>query len=102
MNDEDQIAASAERVNAEGVRRFGDHWGQAVAAVSRNVRQGVNPADVVREVLKRPDPAGVLFTAGREVLIDEATNGNDESERAYAKLRREERQAHRVARGRVY
>jgi hypothetical protein len=98
---EDDLAAKGAAVEEDGKRRFGDHWNQAVAAIGRNIPAGVSASDVVREVLRRPDPAGLLFNAGREALIAEASEGNHDSEVTYSKIRAEEREAHLRARGRM-
>jgi hypothetical protein len=100
MDDAEALAAKAKDMEETGKQRYGEHWGQAISAISRNMPRDVNGADVLKEVLKRPDPAGLLFAAGREALIAEASEGNFDSERTYAKMRQEEREAYRISRGR--
>jgi hypothetical protein len=100
MDDAEALAAKAKDMEETGKARYGEGWGQAIAAISRNIPRDVSGADVLKEVLKRPDPAGLLFAAGREALISEASEGNHDSEMTYSKIRAQEREAYRISRGR--
>jgi hypothetical protein len=100
MNDDEALARKAQEIENTGVGRYGEKsWRQSIAAISRV--PGINTTEVVREVAKQADPAGYLFAAGREVLINEATNGDGDAERIYSQMRREEREAHWASKGRV-
>ena len=103
MNENDeQIARAAKEVNDNGVRRFGqDRWSQSVAAFSKSLPRHISGAEAVKAACTQPDPAGAVFAAGRDALINQATNGDDEAEQIYSAMRAEERQAYRISKGKV-
>ena len=107
-NDDEALARAAQAVEEDGKRRFGEEgWGQSLAAIGKALAavQKDNPdvtaGTVVQAAMRRPDPAGALFTAGREALIGQATEGDHDAERAYSAMRQKEREEHLRARGRM-
>jgi hypothetical protein len=96
MDDLENRAAQVER---EGQARFGDGWPKLVNAISRANPGGVAP-ESMRQVLAQPNAADVIAAAGRDFLIDAATNGDRQSERDYSEIREKERAAHRRLKGR--
>jgi hypothetical protein len=102
MSADEELVKAAERVNSDGVRRFGqDRWSQGLAAIGRALPPGVDAGEVVKGALRHQDPAGILQTAGREALINEASNGDKEAEATYSSWRAEERKKHAQRKGRV-
>jgi hypothetical protein len=106
MSDE-ALDRAAQAVEADGKRRFGEEgWGQSLAAIGKALAavQKENPdvtaGVVVKEAMRRPDPAGALFLAGREALIGQASEGDHDSENAYSKIRQREREEYRRSKGR--
>ncbi len=86
-------------VGQDGRKRFGKDWDTAIAAVHRGNPGGIDAA-TMGQLMSQPDPAGLLFTAGRETLLAEADGGDKGADRAYAAIRERERAAHRAYKGR--
>jgi hypothetical protein len=98
------LAQKAQEIENDGKRRFGDAWPTYIDAVTRVLPKGTDPAAVIRSVASTDDPAGAFAKAGRESLLALAGSDNPqiarEAEATYQKIRNEERDAFRKARGR--
>jgi hypothetical protein len=95
--DDEQMQRRAETIEAEGKQRFGEKvWPQLLGALGK---RGVDRA-ALANVMRSPDAVTVLGAAGKEALLDAASNGDAEAERAYGELRNAERKAHALAHGR--
>jgi hypothetical protein len=108
MSDDEALARASQAVEEDGKRRFGDEgWSQSLGAIGKALaavqkdNPGVTAGTVVQAAMQRPDPAGALFTAGREALIGQASEGDHDAEVAYSKIRQREREEHLRARGRM-
>jgi hypothetical protein len=62
-DDTDPFVAACNRTYNEGKSKFGEK--QFDAACAELKRQGGLPADVLAQVVSRPDGADLLYTAGR-------------------------------------
>jgi hypothetical protein len=89
------------KINDEGKTRYGDkHWEAALSAISKFTGgAGFSPQDVA-QLQVMPDAAKFLMNAGRHALMQQASDGDRDAERAYSDLRHSEREAYRRARGR--
>lgn len=97
-NDDDYAIANAvNRIEEQGRVRHGEHWQQYIGALQRI--GGFTP-EGAKFLLSQPDPVATVVEAGKEVLLNEADNGNRESEVAYSEAREAERAAYRRLRGR--
>lgn len=100
MNEE-QLKTRAVDVQADGVARFGEqNWGRAVAALSRANVKPEAVGKVISEAATVSDAANVLMAGGRDRLIAEASDGDQQAEIAYAEMREAERKAYRQSKGR--
>jgi hypothetical protein len=95
----DELIRRAEQVEAEGRSKYGESWGKFVDAISRVNPNGI-PAEAMHQVLSRSDAADVFAAGGREAMINMASNGDREADRAYSLMRNEERRQYRLLRGR--
>jgi hypothetical protein len=97
---DDATAQRLKDIETEGKRRFGDAtWANYVRAIGRANPNGI-PQDVLRATLSQSNAEDVFAEAGRHCLMDAASNGDNESERAYSEIRAAERKAFRERRGR--
>jgi len=88
-------------LEAQGKQRFGaENWDTTIAAIGRAVGSAGISRPAMDQILQQADPAAFLNNAGREQLINEASNGNRESEMAYSKMRNAEREQWRKLKGR--
>jgi hypothetical protein len=100
MNENEQLVARVQRVQAEGEEKYGtDRWGTYISAISRANPQGI-PDQAWGPILDRPDACDVIAAGGREALITMATNGDREADRTYSQMREKERKEFRLLRGR--
>jgi hypothetical protein len=100
MNETDQLVARVQSVEEEGKQRFGHkEWGTYVGAIAAANPRGVDGA-VMQHVLAQPNASDLIAMAGRDALIAAASNGDDQSNRAYSELRAQERREHRLSKGR--
>jgi hypothetical protein len=101
----DDLNQKLTAIERSGKARFGEEdWNASIEAVQRAVKQvapggGLSPADM-EAITKNVDPAGTLMQIGRHQLMNEASEGNKESETAYTRLRQKERKAHAEYKGR--
>jgi hypothetical protein len=95
----DDLENRAVQIDREGQTRYGDSWPKLMNAISRANPNGIAP-ESLRQVLAQPNAADVIAAAGRDFLIDAATNGDRQSEREYSEIREKERTAHRRLKGR--
>ena len=100
MPDND-LANKLASIDASGKARFGDDWNVSIEALKRAAPNGLSPTDIAA-IAGQPDPANTLMWFGRHQLMEEASNGNAESERAYQKIRQAERKRHAEYKGRVW
>lgn len=102
-DDAEALARKAAAVKAEGERRYGEHFSNSIAAVDRAVAAapGLDASEVLRAALRQPDPPASIFSAGVELLANEASSGNGESEAQYSAWRAEQREKHLQAKGRM-
>jgi hypothetical protein len=82
-------------VEAEGKDRYGDNWPRLIGALGRRNPGGISP-DAMRQTLAQPHAVELLAAAGRDSLLDAASNGDRDAEKTYAAIREEEREAHRL------
>ena len=95
---DDKFIQDVNKTEASGKARYGDNrWQACVDAISR--QGGISEANM-REIVTRPDAAGLLYSMGKEALLHQSDNGDHESERIYRMLREEERSQFRKDRGR--
>jgi len=100
MNDE-AFNRKIHEIEESGKSRFGeDNWKLCMEAIRRSTNNAGIPIDSMRQIASTTDPAHLLFTAGKEILLNESDNGNRESEIRYNAIRNEEREAHKRLRGR--
>jgi hypothetical protein len=97
----DDFNAKLSAIEQSGQARFGDDWKVSMEALRRAAPNGIPPADMA-QIAAQPDPANTLMWLGRHQLIQEASDGSAESERAYQKIRQAERKAHAEYKGRVW
>jgi hypothetical protein len=97
----DDLAQKLANIDTSGKNRFGDDWTTAMEAIRKAAPQGINPVEMA-QIAAQGDPAGLLMNLGRHALMDQASNGDAEAERAYAKIRQKERRAHAEFKGRVW
>ena len=83
----DDLESRAAAVERDGQARFGDGWPKLVNAIARANPNGIAP-ESLRQVLAQPNAADVIAAAGRDFLIDAATNGDRQSERDYSESAR--------------
>jgi len=94
---DDKFIQDVNKTEASGKARYGDKWQACIDAIGR--QGGVSEANM-REIVTRPDAAGLLYSMGKEALLHQSDNGDHESERIYRMLREEERSQFRKDRGR--
>ena len=70
----DDLENRAAQVEREGQARYGDGWPKLMNAIGRANPNGIAP-ESLRQVLAQPNAADVIAAAGRDFLIDAATNG---------------------------
>lgn len=98
MSDDDYaIGQAVDRIEQQGKIRHGEHWQQYIGALQRI--GGITP-EGAKFLLAQPDPVATVVEAGKEVLLNEADNGNRDSELAYSEARQAEREAYKRLRGR--
>jgi hypothetical protein len=95
----DELVRRVQKVEQEGAEKYGDQWQTYISAISRANPAGI-PDEAWKPILDRPDAADVIAAGGREALINMATNGDDQANRAYSQMREAERREHRLSKGR--
>jgi len=98
----DDWNAKLNAIEQNGRARFGEaNWNSTVEAIKRaTAAHGGTAAEYMTAIAGSPDPAGLLMQWGRHCLMDAASSGDAESERAYTKIRQAERKAHAEYKGR--
>ena len=71
------IGNAISRIEEQGRVRHGEHWQKYLSAIQRF--GGFTP-EGAKVLLSQPDPVAHVALVGKEVLLDEADNGNRESE----------------------
>ena len=94
---DDKFIQDVNKTEASGKARYGDRWQAAIDAIGR---QGGIPEAGMREIVSGPDPAGLIYNAGKEALLLQSDAGDHEAERIYRMMRSEEREQYRKDRGR--
>lgn len=96
--DEDRI----HKLNDEGVTRYGkDGWERRMGAIGRVVTDPNQRHALVSAAVSDADAVGRLDHMGREALLQLAQAGDAEADRVYGEIRRKEREAHWIAKGRI-
>jgi hypothetical protein len=92
MSEEERLAARAREVEEAGKAKFGaETWGLLVGAVAR---AGATPQQVAA-TLQAPDALNQFQHYGKEALLKAAADGDRDCEKAYERIRAEERERHR-------
>jgi|SRR5271154_4237671 len=87
----------AAQIETEGRTRFGDDWPRLLGAISKT--PGLNQAALL-EVMKQGNAVDLLAAAGRDSLINQASDGDRQADTTYSELRTREREKFRRLRGR--
>jgi len=96
MSDE-KFVQDLNKTEQSGKARYGDRWQAAIDAIGR---QGGLPEQAMRQIVSGPDPAGLIYNAGKEALLVQSDAGDHEAERIYREMRSAEREQFRRDRGR--
>jgi len=97
---DDAFTRKLTQIEQSGRTRFGEaNWNTMLEELRRSNPNGI-PLDQMQQVAASPDPDGLLFNAGRHALMDRATSGDADAERAYRALRDGEREQWRKTHGR--
>jgi hypothetical protein len=97
----DDFSAKLNAIEQSGKARFGDDWNTSIEALKRAAPNGLSASDMA-QLAGQADPAAAVMLIGRHQLMQEASDGNKESEVAYTKLRQKERRAFAEYRGKVW
>jgi hypothetical protein len=97
----DDLNARLSQIEASGKARFGSDWDTSVEALKRAAPNGLSAADM-QLLVGQVDPAAAIMLAGRHQLMNEASDGNVQSEATYRRLRQKERREFAEGRGRVF
>jgi hypothetical protein len=98
----DDLNAKLSAIEQSGRARFGEaDWNVSIEALKRAAPNGLSASDMA-QLTGQPDPAAAIMLLGRHQLINEASEGNAESERSYQRIRQRERKAHAEYKGRVW
>lgn len=97
---DENLKKQVDAAEATGKTRYGDDWTTAMGVLRDGIPGGIPEANM-KEVLKAPDPAGVLYNAAKEMLIAKADEGDRTAESMYSEIRHREREAYRRSRGRA-
>jgi hypothetical protein len=97
---DDKFHQDVAAVEQAGKARYGDRWQAAIDAIGRSTGPAGIPEGNMREILAQPDPAQLLYIAGKEALLQQSDKGDHEAERIYRQMRADERDAYRKNRNR--
>jgi hypothetical protein len=100
MNENEQLVARVQRVQAEGEEKYGSQWNQYISAIGRANPGGI-PDEAWKLILNRPDACDVIAAGARDCLINLATAGDEHADRQYSQMRELERKEWRLLKGRT-